>query len=60
MLGHKSLNKLKETKIISSIFSNHSETGNIKQEKMEIHKYVKTKQYTAEQPMSQGINQNLS
>lgn len=35
MLGHKSLNKFKETKIISSIFSNHSETGNTKQEKME-------------------------
>lgn len=47
MLGHKSLNKLKETKIILSIFSNHSETENIKEKKRwKIHKYVKIKQYT--------------
>ena len=51
MLSHKtSLNKFKKTEIISSIFSDQNAT---KLEKQIIHKYVKVKQHTTEQPMDQ-------
>lgn len=50
MLGYKtSLNKLKKTEIISSVFSN---SNGIKSRKWKIHKYLCIKQHAPEQPMA--------
>ena len=60
MLSHKtSLNKLKKTEIIHSIFSNHKGTKldiNNRKKNQKIHKHVEIKQHNLKQPAGQRIN----
>ena len=60
MLSHKtSLNELKKTEIISSIFANCSAMRleiNYRKENCKRHKYVEAKQYSTKQPMGHWRN----
>lgn len=58
MVGHKtSLNKLKKTEIIPTIFTNNGIILDINyKKKLENYKYVEIKQHAPEQPIDQERN----